>query len=75
MTKLASLLVAGDCGRVHGPADGFPIEGYTEFARPSLESADFRFINCMRAYSARGVKTEHAPQGLAPKQCSIRGPY
>ncbi|MFL9942328.1 CapA family protein [Paraburkholderia graminis] len=60
------MLIAGDCGPVHGPADGFPIEGYTELVRPMLESADFRFINCMRAYSARGVKTEHAPQVCQP---------
>ncbi|MFM0487677.1 CapA family protein [Paraburkholderia graminis] len=66
MTKLPTLLIAGDCGPVHGPADGFPIERYTELVRPTLESADFRFINCMRAYSARGVKTEHAPQVCQP---------
>jgi Bacterial capsule synthesis protein PGA_cap len=66
VTKITSLLIAGDCGPVHGPTDGFPIEGYTELVRPTLESADFRFINCMRAYSTRGVKTEHAPQVCQP---------
>ncbi|KHK59506.1 hypothetical protein PI86_09315 [Burkholderia sp. A9] len=66
MTHTASLLIAGDCGPVHGPAAGFPIDGYTALVRPALERADFRFINCMRAYSNRGVKTEHAPQVCQP---------
>ncbi|MFP3408664.1 CapA family protein, partial [Pseudomonas sp. SIMBA_065] len=66
MTHTASLLIAGDCGPVHGPDEGFPIDGYTALVRPALERADFRFINCKRAYSARGVKTEHAPQVCQP---------
>ena len=50
-----SLLVAGDCGPVHGPKDGFPIERYSELVRPTLAKADLRFANCMRQYSARGT--------------------
>ena len=58
----ASLLIGGDCGPTHGPADGYPVEGYTELVRPVLEKADMRFVNCMRTYSTRGVQTAHAPQ-------------
>ena len=62
MPATASLLIAGDCGPAHGPADGFPVEGYTELVRSALDKVDMRFVNCMRTYSTRGVKTEHAPQ-------------
>jgi len=48
MSKILSLLIAGDCGPVHGKSDGFPIESYTELVRPVLEQADMRFVNCMR---------------------------
>nr|WP_324291671.1 CapA family protein [Cupriavidus sp. D39] len=27
-----------------------------------LEQADMRFVNCMRTYSSRGIRAEHAPQ-------------
>lgn len=57
-----SVLIAGDCGPVHGAADGFPIASYTELVRPVLERADVRCVNCMRTYSTRGVKNELAPQ-------------
>ena len=66
MPSTASLLIAGDCGPAHGPADGFPIEGYTELVRPALERVDMRFVNCMRTYSARAVASEHAPQVSQP---------
>ena len=66
MSELASVLIAGDCGPTHGPAQGFPIEGYTELVRPALEKATFRFVNCMRAYSDRGATTAHAPQVRQP---------
>ena len=62
MSTSSTLLIAGDCGPAHGPADGFPIEGYTANVRPALEQADFRFVNCMRTYSSRAVVTEHARQ-------------
>lgn len=63
-----SILVGGDCGPVHGPKDGFPIERYTELARPVLEKADLRFINCMRTYSNRGVYNELQPQVSQPPE-------
>ena len=31
-----SFIGTGDCGPVHGPGDGFPVEGYTELVRPVL---------------------------------------
>ena len=65
---MTSLIFAGDCGPSHGPDQGFPVESFTELVRPALEQADMRFVNCMRAYSARGVKTEHAPQVCQPVQ-------
>ena len=66
MTKISSVLIAGDCGPAHGRADGFPIESYTELVRPVLEKADFRFVNCMRTYSSRGEYGEHARQVCQP---------
>jgi poly-gamma-glutamate synthesis protein (capsule biosynthesis protein) len=62
MSNSATVLIGGDCGPTHGPADGFTIEGYTELVRPALEKADMRFVNCMRTYSERGVKHDLAPQ-------------
>lgn len=62
MPDNVSLLIAGDCGPVHGAADGYPIEGYTELVRPVLDKADLRFVNCMRTYSTRAVQHELAPQ-------------
>ncbi|OWT60300.1 CapA family protein [Candidimonas nitroreducens] len=62
MPNPASILIAGDCGPAHGPADGFPIQGYTELVGPVLQQADFRFVNCMRTYSTRAVYTEQARQ-------------
>ena len=66
MSKISSILVAGDCGPAHGSAEGFPIEGYTELVLPVLKQADFRFINCMRTYSSRGVFGENARQVCQP---------
>lgn len=62
MTTHATVLIGGDCGPTHGPAQGFPIEGYTELVAPVLAQADLRFVNCMRTYSTRGVRADHAPQ-------------
>lgn len=62
MTSTASLLFGGDCGPTHGPRDGYPIEGYLERVRNALEAADMRFVNCMRTYSTRAVRSAHAPQ-------------
>ena len=67
-TKDISLLLAGDCGPVHGPKDGFPVEGYTELVRPVLDKADLRFVNCMRTYSSRGAYSELAPQVCQPPE-------
>jgi poly-gamma-glutamate synthesis protein (capsule biosynthesis protein) len=66
--RTSSILIGGDCGPAHGPADGFPIEGYTELVAPVLAQADFRFVNCMRAYSSRGVYTEQARQVCQPPE-------
>lgn len=67
-----SLLVGGDCGPVHGPKDGFPIERYTELVRPVLAKADMRFVNCMRTYSTRPVVNDLAPQvGQPPEMAQI----
>jgi poly-gamma-glutamate synthesis protein (capsule biosynthesis protein) len=62
MIRTSSILIAGDCGPAHGSAEGFPIAGYTERVAPVLAQADFRFVNCMRTYSTRGVRTEAARQ-------------
>ena len=61
-----SFLGTGDCGPVHGPKDGFPIERYTELVRPTLAAVDLRFANCERQYSARGTPSERAPHGRQP---------
>ena len=66
MTAAGSLLIGGDCGPVHGPTQGFAIESYTELVRPFFEKADARFVNCMRAYSDRGVANADAPQVCQP---------
>lgn len=66
MSDTLSLLIAGDCGPVHGASDGYPIEGYTELVRPVLDEADLRFVNCMRTYSTRGMQHELAPQVRQP---------
>lgn len=58
----------GDCGPVHGPQDGFPIERYSELVRPTLQSVDMRFGNCERQYSARGTASETAPHGRQPPE-------
>jgi poly-gamma-glutamate synthesis protein (capsule biosynthesis protein) len=63
-----SFIGTGDCGPVHGPADGFPVERYTELVRPTLASVDLRFANCERQYSARGVAKESAPHGRQPPE-------
>jgi len=64
--RTSTILIGGDCGPTHGGADGFPIAGYTELVGPVLAQADFRFVNCMRAYSERGVYSEHARQVCQP---------
>jgi poly-gamma-glutamate synthesis protein (capsule biosynthesis protein) len=61
-----SLIATGDCGPVHGPKDGFPIERYTELVRPTLAAADVRFTNCERQYSLRGTASEASPHGCQP---------
>ncbi len=61
-----SFLAAGDCGPVHGPKDGVPIERYTELVRPILASVDLRFVNCERQYSTRGALVTDNPHGCQP---------
>lgn len=63
-----SFIGTGDCGPVHGPADGFPIERYTELVRPTLQGVDLRFSNCERQYSARGKASETSPHGRQPPE-------
>ncbi|SPB14814.1 polyglutamate synthase [Caballeronia novacaledonica] len=70
MSDTSTVVIAGDCGPTHGPAEGYPIEGYTELVQPVLEKANFRFVNCMRTYSTRGVKSDHAPQVCQPVEMS-----
>lgn len=61
-----TFLGAGDCGPVHGPDDGYPVERYTELVRPTLAAADVRFGNCERQYSARGTASTVSPHGCQP---------
>lgn len=63
-----SFLGTGDCGPVHGPKDGFPIERYTELVRPTLAKVDLRFANCERQYSSRGKASETSPHGCQPPE-------
>lgn len=63
-----SFIGTGDCGPVHGPADGFPIERYTELVRPTLQGVDLRFANCERQYSSRGTASEASPHGRQPPE-------
>src|SRR5947199_717804 len=63
-----SFIGTGDCGPVHGPADGFPIERFTELVRPTLRTVDLRFANCERQYSSRGVANETSPPGRQPPE-------
>jgi len=66
------VLGAGDCGPVHGPADGFPIEHYASLVRPVLAAADIRIANCERQYSARGAAEARTPHGCqAPAMAEI----
>src|SRR5262247_4196151 len=66
MAQEISFIGTGDCGPVHGPADGFPVERYTELVRPVLAGVDLRFANCERQYSTRGTGDELAPHGRQP---------
>ena len=66
--KEISFIGTGDCGPVHGPADGFPIERYTELVRPVLQSVDLRFANCERQYSSRGIASKTSPHGRQPPE-------
>ena len=63
-----SLLATGDCGPVHGPSQGVPIESYTELVRPTLATVDLRFGNCERQYSRRGTPSERAPHACQPPE-------
>jgi Bacterial capsule synthesis protein PGA_cap len=67
-TAEISFIGTGDCGPVHGPQDGFPVERYTELVRPVLAAVDLRFANCERQYSARGTASELAPHGRQPPE-------
>jgi poly-gamma-glutamate synthesis protein (capsule biosynthesis protein) len=66
-----TFLGTGDCGPVHGPKDGFPIERYTELVRPTLQAVDLRFANCERQYSTRGANArgdDGQPHGRQPPE-------
>ena len=58
----------GDCGPTHGPADGYPIERYTELVRPTLAQYDVRFTNCERQYSARKPQGGLTTHGCQPPE-------
>lgn len=66
MPKTLSMLIGGDCGPVHGPKDGFPVQGYTEHVQAALDAADMRFVNCMRTYSDQGDTLESQPHVRQP---------
>jgi hypothetical protein len=66
--QLISFIGTGDCGPVHGPQDGFPIERYSELVRPTLAGVDLRFTNCERQYSSRGTASEVSPHGCQPPE-------
>ncbi len=68
MSQEVTFIGTGDCGPVHGPADGFPVERYTELVRPVLAGVDLRFANCERQYSSRGTGNELAPHGRQPPE-------
>src|SRR5262245_61204472 len=68
MAQEVSFIGTGDCGPVHGPADGFPVERYTELVRPVLAQVDLRFANCERQYSSRGTGNALAPHGRQPPE-------
>lgn len=64
-----SLIATGDCGPVHGPEEGYPLEGYTELVRPTLGSVDLRVGHCERQYSTRGESVYgDAPHGRQPPE-------
>jgi len=63
-----SFLGVGDCGPVHGPEQGFPIERYTELVRPALAAVDLRFANCERQYSSRRSGGGLTPHGCQPPE-------
>lgn len=60
-----SFLATGDCGPVHGPQDGIPIERYSELVRPTFASVDLRFGNCERQYSLREAEPGADVHGCA----------
>lgn len=67
-TQEISFLGVGDCGPVHGPAQGVPLERYTELVRPTLQSVDLRFANCERQYSDRRAQGGLTPHGCQPPE-------
>ena len=54
-----SFLGTGDCGPTHGPADGFPIERYSELVRPTLAAVDLRFGDMMHYMEWASVGFNH----------------
>ncbi|KQS95472.1 CapA family protein [Rhizobium sp. Leaf386] len=62
----ANVIIAGDCGPAHGPEDGFPVGGYIDLIAPTLKTADFRLVNCMRTYSTSAAENSDAPQVAQP---------
>lgn len=66
VTQEISFLGVGDCGPVHGPDQGVPIERYSELVRPTLQSVDLRFANCERQYSDRRSQGGLTPHGCQP---------
>ena len=63
MSEEITFLATGDIGPTHGPADGYPVERYSELVEPTMAAADLRFGNCERQYSLRGNANDLSPHG------------
>ena len=61
-------LAAGDCGPVHGPDEGYPLERYAEGVRRVFSEADLRFANCERQYSANAAPGGRTGHGCQPPE-------
>jgi hypothetical protein len=65
---MVTVLIGGDTGPAHGPAQGVPIAHYTHLIAPSIQGADFRLLNCMRTYSDGKPVESEAPQVAQPRE-------
>lgn len=65
---MVTVLIGGDTGPAHGPAQGVPVQHYTALVEPAMRQADFRLLNCMRTYSDRKPVESEAPQVAQSKE-------